>query len=365
MKQLSFLIKPASSLCNMRCRYCFYADVSDHRSVKSYGVMEEETVRALFARVAEEAPDEVTFAFQGGEPTVAGLAFFKNFCSLARECLPDVEKIHYSLQTNGLLIDDAFAAFLKEEGFLVGLSLDGYRENHNFLRKKADGKDSYTEVMAAYRRLMQYGVDCNILTVVTAPLAKRATKLWQFYQKNKLEFVQLIPCLDDFDATSREAFALTPHLYGAFLKELFPHWVDALVKGEYISVRLFDNLVRQASGEMPEMCGMCGRCSPQLVVEADGSVYPCDFYVLDEWCCGNLRDNSVKEILSHPNMQRFLVPLVSDACKNCRFFHFCRGGCKRYRALYLAKTGYCPYADFLASVERDLTRACRFVFGRR
>lgn len=363
MKELSFLIKPASSLCNMRCAYCFYTDVSERRCVKSYGVMEEKTVIALLERAAREKPSEVTFAFQGGEPTVAGLSFFRFFVKEAAERLP-FSKIRYAIQTNGILLDADFVTFLKEHRFLVGLSLDGYRENHNFLRKKADGKDSFTDVMAAYERLTCAGVDVNILTVITAPLAKRASKLWQFYRKNKMDFVQFIPCLDAFEG-EKAAWTLTPRLYGGFLKELFPLWSDALCREDYVSVRLFDNLVRQAAGERPELCGMCGVCSPQLVVEADGSVYPCDFYVLDEWRCGNLHENTIEEILSHPNMKRFLTPLLPKACKDCRFSAFCRGGCKRYRPLYLAEEGYCPYRDLLENARPALEKAVRFVFGRR
>jgi len=363
MKSLSCLIKPASALCNMRCAYCFYADVSERREVKSYGVMEQGTVLALLTRVAEAEPEEVTFAFQGGEPTVAGLSFFESFVRHAKEYLPGV-KLHYSIQTNGLLIDDPFAAFLKENGFLVGLSLDGYRENHNFLRKKQDGKDSFTEVMAVYKRLLRFSVDVNLLTVVTAPLAKRARKLWQFYQKNKMEFVQFIPCLEPFEG-ELSSWSLTPRLYGDFLKELFPLWVDALCRGEYISMRLFDNTVRMAAGEMPELCGMHGRCAPQFVIEADGSVYPCDFYVLDEWKCGTVAEHSFSEILANENMRRFLAPKTPVACSDCPFVGVCRGGCKRYRPLYLAEAGYCPYRDLIESCQAELRRAVRFVFGGR
>lgn len=362
MKELSVLIKPASSLCNMRCRYCFYADVSEQREIPSYGIMSEDVVKTILRRVKESGAESVTFAFQGGEPTLCGLSYFEGFVKEAKAVLPHV-RVNYSIQTNGLLLDDAFCSFLKGNCFLVGLSLDGYRENHNGFRPDAAGKDTFTRTLATAERLRHFGVDFNILTVVTAPLAKRGEKLWRFYQKNHFEFVQLIPCLAPLSGDVANEWALTPSAYADFLKEIFPLWVDALMKGEYISIRLFDNLVRQAFGQMPEMCGMCGVCSPQFVIEADGGVYPCDFYVLDEYRCGNLSDNSFDEILQEERMQRFLKPQLPEACKVCRFARFCRGGCKRYRSLYLAKEGYCPYADFLTSCEKDIVRAGRFVFG--
>ncbi|MBO7740365.1 MAG: SPASM domain-containing protein [Clostridia bacterium] len=363
MKQLSVLIKPASSLCNMRCRYCFYADVSEQREICSYGVMSEEVMKTLILRVKESGAESVVFAFQGGEPTLCGLSYYEAFVKEVGAVLPCV-KVDYSIQTNGLLLDDAFCAFLKENRFLVGLSLDGFRENHNAFRPDAAGKDSFTKTLAAADRLKRYGVDFNILTVVTAPLAKRAEKLWRFYQKNRFDFVQLIPCLAPLSGDAAGEWALAPKAYADFLKALFPLWVDALTKEEYISVRLFDNLVRQAYGQMPEMCGMCGVCSPQFVIEADGGVYPCDFYVLDEYRCGSLLESSFEEILRDERMQSFLKPQLPEACATCRFARFCRGGCKRYRSFYLAKEGYCPYADFLSSCEKDILRAGRFVFGR-
>ena len=362
MTSLSFLIKPASSLCNMRCAYCFYADVSEHRRVKSYGIMSTATVSALMTRVREEAPDEVTFAFQGGEPTLAGLDFFKSFTQAAKEALPNA-KLHYSIQTNGILLDEGFIAFFKNERFLVGLSLDGFLENHDYMRKDAGGGASFNKVLSAYKRLVAAGVDVNILTVITGPLAKRATKLWHFYEKHGMDFVQFIPCLDALDENERTPWSLTPRLYAKFLKELFSLWKQALLEEKYVSMRLFDNLIRRAAGEPPELCGMCGKCSPQFVIEADGSVYPCDFYVLDELSCGNVHEDTLETIRNHPNMTRFLSSLSPKACSECRYFSFCGGGCKRYRQLYLKEDGYCPWADFLSSAQNDILAARRFVFG--
>ena len=131
MKHISFLIKPASSLCNMRCRYCFYADVSAHREVKSHGVMQSQTMRALIDRALGLGEDaEVTFAFQGGEPTLAGLEFFRDFTRYVSDHRIN-QTIHYALQTNGYLVDKEWAEFFHENNFLVGFSLDGYRDLHN------------------------------------------------------------------------------------------------------------------------------------------------------------------------------------------------------------------------------------------
>lgn len=475
MKECSVLVKPVSSLCNMRCRYCFYADVSRHREAPVLGRMDAATAEALLARLAEgmadtgvknaaqsrpgifgadkkgkrtgpgvpeetgradrseagaERPEEaaweerpkaagrleasetadgrekseksgaaeraekaggarceaasaesaraesvkaaekrpfaaLSIAFQGGEPTLAGLSFYKDFVSRARAVLPKACRISFSIQTNGLLLDDAFCSFLAEEKFLVGLSLDGYAEIHDALRPDFAGKGTFSRVLAAASRLRRHGVQTNLLTVVSGPLARHARRLWHFYQKNQFDFVQLIPCLPPLEKEAeRSPHALTPRAYGAFLKELFPLWTEGLLRGRYISVRLFDNLVRQAAGRSPEMCGMRGVCSPQFVVEADGSVYPCDFYVLDELRLGNIRENSLDALISHPVCRAFLAPVLPAPCRDCPVFSLCRGGCRRSRSLFHAEEGYCPYRDFLLSCREELSAASAFVFGK-
>lgn len=154
MRQFSMLIKPASSLCNMRCRYCFYHDVASHREAYSHGVMKERTAQAVIDRAFEHVgagPAEITFGFQGGEPAVAGLDFFRAFTAYVREKQPAGVRVRYALQTNGTLLTDEWAAFLSEHDFLVGVSLDGSREVHDFLRLDKDGRGTYAAVTRGIR----------------------------------------------------------------------------------------------------------------------------------------------------------------------------------------------------------------------
>lgn len=357
MNRFSALIKPASSLCNMRCKYCFYADVADNRLVSSYGVMDRQTSEILIDRVLEhmQQPGEVIFAFQGGEPTLAGLDYFLHFTSYAKEKNAGRCTLRYAIQTNGLVLDESWCRMLKEHEFLVGVSLDGEESLHNYCRPDAKGLGTYSRIKKSIKLLEQAGVEYNILSVVTRQAAKHPQKAFQFYRKNGFNFVQLIPCLKPLDAKEEGSFDLTPQLYADFYKRFFNEWYEHLQRGEYLSVRQFDNILMMMQGQPPEQCGMRGRCTPQFVVEADGGVYPCDFYVLDRYACGNIKEQSIEEISHSIGIQRFLEDRVPEhpLCSTCRVRRLCGGGCKRYRSFYTSQPGYCPNQDFLtATVDR-------------
>lgn len=350
MPQLALLIKPASSLCNMRCKYCFYADISDSRQVKSYGIMAAETARGVIDRAFSFVGERggLHIAFQGGEPTVAGLPFFESLAAYAAQKKPAGVDLHFSIQTNGLVIDEAWAKFLKQYGFLVGLSFDGTSELHDFLRPDAAGRPTARRVLETARLLNAQGVDCNILTVVTKQAARHPGKIYRFYKSRGFSFIQFIPCLPPLEKAEDQPYALPPRMYACFLKELFLLWRADLESGEYVSIRLFDNLTRMAAGQSPEQCGLLGFCQPQFVVEADGGVYPCDFYVLDAYRMGSLPQDDIPALLQSPVLQEFLSPTERRGlCTGCPHLPICGGGCKRYRGFYFSQPGYCPYRDFL------------------
>lgn len=348
MKHISFLIKPASSLCNMRCRYCFYADVSDHREVKSHGVMQPQTMRALIDRALGLGEDaEITFAFQGGEPTVAGLDFFRDFTQYVADHRSR-QTIHYALQTNGYLLDEDWAEFFHTHDFLVGVSLDGYQDLHNWLRPDAAGKGTYNRVMHAIELLRTAGVDFNVLSVLTAQLAKRPQKLYKFYRQHNLDYVQLIPCLPGFDDENGDEFSLTPEAFATFYKAFFRLWTEDFRRGHYMSVTLFDNVIPLFRGYPPQQCGMLGRCAPQFVVESNGDVYPCDFYVLDRYRCGNVETDTLEDMATCEAVRTFLAEPRRDCtqCATCPFERICHKNCKRLNVAYY-REDYCGYRDFL------------------
>lgn len=358
MPAFSTLIKPASSNCNLGCAYCFYSDVSSCRATKSYGTMEHGTSHRIIDRAFEHInhSGHLIFAFQGGEPTLAGLEFFKAFVEYANTKKTKGVKINYSIQTNGLLIDSDWCRFFKQHDFLVGLSFDGTPDIHDFLRQ-----NSSKQVLAAARLLQEHNIDFNILTVVSKQVARHPKKVFDFLKQ--FDYLQFIPCLEPFNGTEKSAYTLTPRLYADFLKILFRLWNDQLVKGRYISIRLFDNIVRSISGQMPEQCGMLGVCQMQNVIEADGSVYPCDFYCTDEYNAGNINSMSFEQLYNTKCVEGFLqnTGKPNPICQNCNFKPICNGGCKRYRSLYFAENDYCPFKDFLSDTIDGFIRLSKFI----
>ena len=336
MPPLSVLIKPASSACNLRCRYCFYADEAARRAVGNRGVMSPAVLRALLERVFAEADGPVSLLFQGGEPLVAGLPFFEQVVALAARLNTRRLPVAYALQTNGTLVDDEWAAFFARHRFLVGVSLDGTKDLHDLVRPDAEGGGTHKRVLTGIAALRRHGVAFNVLTVVTGRLARSAQKVYNFYRKEGFCYQQYIPCLDPLDQPrGRELYSLTPAAYGQFLKDLFDCWYRDVSRGVFISERWFDNLVSLLQGRPAENCAQCGQCTVQLLVEADGSVYPCDFYALDEYRLGSVLDDPLARLQACPAARNFVAASLTrdPACEACPWLALCRGGCRRDRDL--------------------------------
>ena len=335
MPVLSLLIKPASGNCNMRCRYCFYADELDNREIRSYGKMSVDTMHTIVDKAMEYGDYECTIAFQGGEPTLAGLDFYRDLVAyVTAHENPKKLKIHYALQTNGYLINEEWAAFLGENHFLVGVSLDGLKEIHDRYRLDAAGKGTYQRVISAIRLLEKHQVEYNILTVVTAATARNGQKIYNYFKKNHFGYQQYIECLDPIgEEPGQHEYSLTPEKYGEFLKSMFDAWYLDMRSGTYVYNRYFENLMMIMAGQQPESCNMRGVCGKQWVFEADGSVYPCDFYALDQWRLGNIQENSFEEMDEKRDELGFIQWSMrqQEDCQKCRWFGLCRNGCRRNR----------------------------------
>lgn len=333
MGYINFLIKPASSLCGLRCLYCFYEDEASHRTQHSMGFMTEETVQTLIREGYNLAGPNgsVHFAFQGGEPTLVGLPFFRKFVATAKECKPAGLRVTFSIQTNGMALDKEWAEFLSAEDFLVGLSIDGHKDLHNAYRVDASGNGTWNAVRKAAELLQRQGVKVNALCVVTAQCARSAQKVYQGLKKLGFNYMQFIACLDPLSETrGQHKWSLSPTAYGNFLCCLFDLWYQDWEQGDYHSIRLFDDYIHLLLGEPGSTCATCGQCGGYFVVEGDGSVYPCDFYVLDRWKAGRLGDSSLADIGAGAVFQSFLAwgQEKPAECAVCPWRRLCNGGCK-------------------------------------
>ena len=335
MPAVNLLIKPASGLCNYRCSYCFYADEMENRQQKSYGIMTDETLENVIKKALDFSEGSMSLAFQGGEPTLAGLDFFKKMCNLVDRYNVKGVQVDYALQTNGSMIDEDWCRFLKEKNFLVGLSIDGIKSTHDCFRKDAGGQDTYLKTLEAAKQMDRFGVEYNVLTVVNRRTAPKIRRIYDQYKKQGFMWQQYIACLDPLgtEAGSMD-YSLTPQDYGNFLIDLFDLWQqDFWNRRSQPYIRQFENYISILLGFMPESCEQRGTCSIQNVVEADGSVYPCDFYVLDDYRLGNLNDEDFDAIYARRIEKEFVDASLNhtEECRKCRYFAICRGGCNRHR----------------------------------
>ncbi len=330
MPPLSLMIKPASSLCNFRCAYCFYADVAANRENYSYGLMSKETLQTLVRRAFAYADGPLSFAFQGGEPTLAGKDFFRFFLSLLRQYNHRRLPVSLGIQTNGWEIDEEWCAIFREGNFLVGVSLDGMKELHDAYRRTAAGDPTWDRILQNTALLRKQGVEYNVLCVVNQQIASRPRQVFHALMEHR--YLQFIPCLDSFDGKP-SAFSLNSETYGRFLIETFDLYEKYFFSATPVSIRNFDNWIGMLKGYAPENCAMAGKCGVYYLIEADGSVYPCDFYVLDDWRLGNITKNSFYTLEKSETGRAFRSAsyFTPEKCQTCKWYAICRGGCKRDR----------------------------------
>lgn len=343
MRDMTIMIKPASGNCNLHCEYCFYSDEMANRKKSSYGYMSEETLELVISKTLSQAEGSCTFAFQGGEPTLCGIDFFRKAIALEEQYNTNHVQIYNAVQTNGYSLDGQWAQFFTENQFLVGVSLDGGPKVHDYYRKTASGKETFLRVMKGISFLREAGAQFNILCVVNDRSARRIRQTYGFYRRNGFHYLQFIPCLDPLgEPPGSRPYSLKPEVYGEFLIQLFELWHRDLQRGEQPYIRQFENYVGILLGRRPKACDMVGHCGKQYVTEADGSVYCCDFYVLDEYRLGNFHDHTLEEMDRAREEKHFIEEslIKPEACQECQYASLCRGGCRRTRQ---EENGYRQY----------------------
>lgn len=369
MKQLQFLIKPAAGYCNMRCQYCFYRDEQQNRVKPEDCMMTRATAETLIQRcfVEIEQGGFVSFAFQGGEPTLAGLDFFRFFTQTVRKYNQKRVTVQYAIQTNGLAITEEWAEFFSKDHFLVGISLDGTPDVHDALRPDAQGNGTWDKITQTIKLLRRCGVECNLLCVVTKRLAKKAERVYKSMKATGVRYLQFIPCLDPLDTPQgQQNYSLTPELYAQFLCAMFDAWYRDWKTSTYISIRLFEDYIHLLMGSPAGTCSTTGTCGAYMVVEGSGAVYPCDFFCLDAYKLGTVQNDTLQSLLTGKKMQTFITDgwQIPAECRQCRWIRLCRGGCKRDRnATDTAQRSYYCKAlqKFFAYAEPRLCEMVRAV----
>jgi len=347
----SLLIKPASALCNLDCSYCFYLDrASDPYLGQATRRMSMDTLERLVDKWLVYSYPNSTFAFQGGEPTLCGPEFFARLCELQKHYGRPGQNISNSLQTNAVLLNERWCEIFREYHFLLGVSIDGPQPVHDLYRCNKEGRGTWQQVMRSIELLQKRRVDFNALCVVSTANVESPRQLYKFYKSLGIEFLQFIP-LAEFDAQGRPLpFTPSPEQYGRFLCEMFDLWWPDMRR---VRIRFFDNLAEAIAGQKPGACTMHASCDSYVVVEYNGDVYPCDFFVEPGWRLGNIHEDSWIDIARKEARYNFAgkKAVEQPECAVCEYRSLCHRGCPHLRR---ARNGRFEDLDYYCSSYKML-----------
>ena len=331
----SVLIKPSGPDCNLNCTYCFYLEKSSLFQQNKIHRMSPEVQEETIRQVMQQSGENVSLAWQGGEPTLMGLDFYQRGVDLEMK-YGHGQMVGNGLQTNGLLLNHDWAKFLKKYDWLVGLSLDGPEFIHDHYRLDQGRKGTHGRVEDRARMLLDEGVAANAMCCVTSHSVKHPEELYQYYKELGLTFMQFIPIVEtDKDDPSRAAdFSVTAEDYGRFLNQLFDLWLADFKNGQpTTSVRHFESVFYNYVGLQAPECTMMKECGPYAVIEHNGNVYSCDFFVEPKWKLGNVMNDRLINMLNSKKQTVFgqAKALLPRECRQCSWLTKCYGGCTKDR----------------------------------
>ena len=353
------MVKPIGSACNLDCHYCYYRDKSEIYN-DNMPRMSEELLENYIRQYIEGASQQnISFCWHGGEPLMAGLPFFEKAMALQKQYAGD-KIVENTLQTNGILVNEDWCRFFKENNFLIGLSLDGPEDIHDAFRRDCGGAPTFARVMKAVELMSRYGVEFNILSTVNARSEERGVEVYRFLSGINpylqflpvVEYVRLRPgkrplivSPDEEDAVPAP-WSVSSKGYGRFMCDVFDEWVKFDVGRKF--VQLFDVTLGNWCGVAPSLCAFGEVCGDGLVVEHNGDVYSCDHFVYPEYRLGNIMNDELVTMYRSNEQQAFgrdkrdALPLE---CKRCNYYFLCHGECPKHRFEY-AKNGE-PYMNVL------------------
>lgn len=335
------MLKPRGAICNLACAYCYYLSKEQLYPGGHFRMAEDLLEEFTRQYIEAQRVPEVTFAWQGGEPTLMGLDFFQRAVELQQQHRKPGIKILNALQTNGTLLDDDWCRFFREHDFLIGLSLDGPREFHNAYRLDKGGRPSFDRVMAGLTLLKKHDVEYNILSCVHAANANHPLEVYRFLRNEVgARFIQFIPIVERDNATGfQEGEKITDRSvmgqqYGVFLIAVFDEWARRDVGRVF--VQIFDTALAAWLGQRPGLCIFDETCGLALAMEHNGDLYTCDHFVEPRHYLGNIRETPLAEMVNSAPQRQFghnKRDTLPRYCRECEVHFVCNGGCPKNRVL--------------------------------
>ena len=327
------MTKPIGPICNLDCEYCFYLDKEElYPETRSFRMNDEVLENYVKQYIEAQEVNEVTFAWQGGEPTLMGVDFFRQAIRYQQKYRRPGMQIQNSFQTNATLLDDEWGEFFKRNKFLIGVSIDGPPEIHDKYRYDKRGRPSSEQVIRGLRILQQYKVDYNILCVVNKHNAEHPKEVYNYFKELGAEFMQFIPAVEHFGGKNVSPRSVTARQYGKFLCSIFDEWVVNDIGR--IFVQIFDVALEAWLGYNPSLCVFNETCGDALAIEHNGDLYSCDHFVTPDYHVGNIAENTVAEMVDSTFQRKFGTDkrdTLPEYCRSCEVKFVCNGGCPKNR----------------------------------
>ena len=337
----NIMIKPVGSLCNLRCRYCYYLDKADIYGGKEPRMTYEMLETFIREYLAANDVPEVLFNWHGGEPLLMGLDFYRKAIQL-QEKYASGKRIRNALQTNATLVTAEWAAFFRENGFLIGVSLDGPKDVHDCYRAGKGGGSTSERVVKGIAELYKAGVDYNIMATVNHKSEGRGLEIYQFLKGAGTRFIQFMPVLEhvkdgrivspDEEGSQIAPWSVSAEGFGRFLCDIFDYWVRHDVGSVFINQ--FDSTLAMWCGEQPGTCTFAQTCGGNSVIEHNGDLYPCDHFVYEDYRIGNVLETDLRTLMASEKQIRFGIDKrngLPKKCVTCRWYFACHGECPKHR----------------------------------
>ena len=340
MEDFQVFVKPVGAVCNLGCQYCYYLDKQQlYPENQGFRMPDDLLEEYIIQHIKASSGPELFYSWHGGEPTLAGLQFFKRVVELQKKYLPENWIVINGLQTNGTLLSHEWCRFLKREHFIVGISLDGPENIHSIYRFRKDRQACFDEVLRGYSLLRQYGIPCEILCVVSSANVSYPLEIYRYFKHLKVEFITFLPLVEKVTSMGKQVSERTVNAkaFGEFLCAIFDEWITSDIG--ILKIQLFEEALRTAFGLDHTLCIFKEICGGVPVVEHNGDFYSCDHFVDKGYMLGNIRKTTLSQLLESPQQKAFgqaKLTSLPNYCLKCEVREMCNGACPKDRFI---KTG--------------------------